>query len=150
MHKALLAAVVTCVLTVLAADPAYGQPARKPCGLVTEAEVSSAVGTNVNAGQPINTTGCQWSTLDAKAGHVMVTLSIWDEKWFPKGSSPGISKKSVGGIGDAAVFQTLGDLTSLFVKKGKSTLQLRVYGLHDTAKQEQIETEVAKVALARW
>ncbi len=115
--------------------------------------MSSAAGARVGAGQSIGTTGCQWSTADdpnSKAGRVMVTLSIWDEKMFPKGSRPGITRKSVGGIGDDAAFETLGDLTVLFVKKGHSTLQLRVYGLHDTSRQEQIEISVAKDALARW
>ncbi len=152
MNRMALAAVAG-VLTVVAAQPAYGQSSRKPCDLVTDAQVSAAVGAKVDPGQPIATTGCHWTAPDdpkTKTGHVMVTLSVWDEKMFPKGSTPGISNKPVSGIGDEAVFGTLGDLTSLFVKKGKNTLQIKVYGLHDTAKQEQIEKSVARDALARW
>ncbi len=142
---------VMCVLTALAASPAYGQSSTKPCDLVTKEQVSSAVGSKVNPGEAIGTTGCQWSIAPtAKTGRVMVTLSIWGEKWFPTKETPGIPMKPVSGIGDKAVFSTLGDLTSLFVKKGKSTLQFRVYGLHDTAKQEQIEMSIGKAALARW
>lgn len=138
--------------TYLTAPPAYAQSDHNACALVTQEQVSSAAGAAVGAGQPIGTTGCQWSTdPTAKSGRVMVTLSILGEKWFTKDSStPGIKKKPVSGIADDAYFATLGDLTSLFVKKGRSTLQVRVYGLQDTAKQEVIETSVAKDALARW
>lgn len=150
-HAMVLVVGVMCGLTVLATPPADAQSAREACALVTQAQVTSAAGATVGAGQPIGTTGCQWSTdPKAKAGRVMITLSIWDEKRFPKGSTPGLTMKPVSGIGDDAVFYTLGDLTSLFVKKGKSTLQLRVYGLHDTTKQQEIEKSVAKDALARW
>ena len=141
-----------CGLSVLAASRADAQSARDPCALVTQAQVTSALGAKVDPGQPIGKTGCQWSTdQKAKTGHVMVTLSIWDEnKWFSHKSTPGIPMKPASGIGDDAYFATLGDLTSLHVKKGKSTLDLRVYGLHDTTKQEEIERSVAKDALARW
>ncbi len=152
-HKVVLVVGVACVLTVVPVQSANGQSAHKPCDLVTDAQVSSAVGAKVKTGEPIGMTGCQWSTPDdpkTKTGRVMGTLSVWDEKWFPKGSTPGLSKKAVSGVGDDAVFDTLGDLTSLFVKKGKSTLQFRVYGLHDTTKQEDIEMSVAKDVLARW
>jgi hypothetical protein len=150
-HAMILVVVVVCGLTVLAAPPADAESGRDACALVTQAQVTSAAGATFGAGQPIGTTGCQWSTdPKAKAGRVTVTLSIWEEKFFPKKSTPGITIKPVSGIGDDAVSSTLGDLASLFVKKGKSTLMLRVYGLHDTAKQEQIERSVAEAALARW
>lgn len=151
--KVVLVVGVAFVLTVMPARLAYGQSATKPCDLVTDAQVSSAIGAKVKAGEPISATGCQWSTPDdpkTKPGRVTVTLSVWDEKMFPKGSPPGVSKQAVSGIGDDAVFNTLGDMTSLFVKKGKSTLMFRVYGLHDTTKQKDIEMSVAKDALARW
>ncbi len=139
------------VLALVAARPAHGQSGQKPCGLVSKEQVSAAVGAQVKAGEPIGTTGCHWSTDPNAKTRVMVTLSIWGEKMFPKGGTPGLKvTPASGGLGDEAVFDTLGDLTALFVKKGKSTLQIRVYGLHDTAKQEQIETSIAKHALARW
>jgi hypothetical protein len=136
----------------LAATEAGGQPAHDPCALVTPAQVSSALGANADPGQPIGKTGCQWSSdPKAKTGHVMVTLSIWPEnKYFSNKSTPGIPTRPATGIGDEAYFATLGDLTSLHVKKGKSTLDVRVYGLHDPARQEEIERSVAKEALARW
>ena len=151
-HALVLVVEVVCGFAVLTAAPADAQSVRDACTLVTQAQVTSAVGARVDIGQPIGKTGCQWSTdPKAKTGHMMITLSIWDEnKWFSKKSTPGIPMKPVSGIGDDAYFATLGDLTSLFVKKGKSTLDIRVYGLHDTAKQEEIERSVAKDALARW
>src|SRR5689334_13519695 len=105
-YEMLLAVRAALVLTVVVGQPAYGQSPRKLCDLVTDAQVSSAVGAKVNAGQPIGTTGCQWSTPadpKIKTGHVVVTLSVWAEKMFPKGSTPGVSKKPVSGIGDDAV-----------------------------------------------
>lgn len=152
-HAMVLVVGVVCTLAVMGARPAYAQSARDPCALVSQAQVTSAAGAKVATGQPIGTTGCSWSSTDdpkSKAGRVVITLSIWAEKWFSKKSTPGITMKPVSGIGDDAYFATLGDLTSLFVKKGKSTLQVRVYGLHDTTRQEEIESSVAKAALARW
>lgn len=138
-------------LTMLVSPPAYAQSVRNACAVVTQEQVTSAAGAAVGAGQPIAATGCSWSTdPKASAGRMMITLSIWGEKWFTKSSLPGVQRKDVGGIGDDAYFATLGDMTSLFVKKGKSTLQVRVYGIHDVAKQEAIERSIAKDALARW
>lgn len=154
-HAMVLVVGVVCTLAVMAmaARPASAQSARDPCALVSPAQVTSAAGAKVATGQPIGTTGCSWSSTDdpkTKAGRVMITLSIWAEKWFSKKSTPGVTMKPVSGIGDDAYFATLGDLTSLFVKKGTSTLQIRVYGLHDTARQEEIERSIAKAALAKW
>jgi len=138
-------------LVVLASRPADAQSAHDACALVTQAQVASAAGAAVGAGQPIGTTGCSWSADPrAGAGRIMITLSIWGEKWFSRKSTPGVQRKDVAGIGDDAYSAALGDLTSLFVKKGTSTLQVRVYGIHDAARQDAIERSIAKDALARW
>ena len=62
---------------------------------------------------------------------------------------PGITKSSVSGVGDDAIAQTLGNLTTLFVKKGNTTFMVRVYGVPDAAKQLAIETPIAKAVAAK-
>jgi hypothetical protein len=143
---------VACGIVGSAVASTDTRSARDACALITQAQVTSAAGAAVGTGQPIGKTGCQWSTdSKVKTGRMMITLSIWDEnKYFSHKPTPGITQKAVAGIGDDAYFATLGDLVSLFVKKGKATLDIRVYGLHDTAKQEQIESSLAKDALASW
>ena len=44
-----------------------------PCSLLTTAQVSGAIGGAAQAGKPIYTTGCSWSSTSPKA---MVTISF--------------------------------------------------------------------------
>jgi hypothetical protein len=153
-HAKVLLVGVVCGLSLLTGRIAYAQSARDPCALLTQPQVSSAVGAMVGAGQPIGTTGCQWSTQDethAKSGKMVVTLSLLDERAFPKSApSPGFALAPVSGIGDDAVFTTVGPYSSLAVKKGKSVFVVRVYGVPDQPKQQAIEKSLAKDVLAKW
>jgi hypothetical protein len=141
-------------LAVSVARPASAQPAHDPCALLTPQQVSAAAGSTVGAGQSIGTAGCQWSTPDdpsARSVKVMVTLSLLDERAFPRSApSPGFVLTTVRGVGDDAVFTTVGPFTSFAVKKGGSTFVVRVYGVRDPARQQAIEKSLASDVLARW
>jgi hypothetical protein len=62
---------------------------------------------------------------------------------------PGITKSSVSGVGDDAIAETLGELTTLFVKKGNTTFMVRVYRVSAAAKQLTIETPIAQAIAAK-
>jgi hypothetical protein len=138
-----------CSLTGLGLSTAEAQAGPAPCSLLTSAEVSAAVGTNVGSAQPIATTGCSWT-----APHVIVSVSLWDANDWGKMKTPlaGTSKTSVAGLGDDAFFTTLGSadkqFATLTVKKGSTAYVIKVYG-GNAADQMAKEKTLAANVLAK-
>jgi hypothetical protein len=62
---------------------------------------------------------------------------------------PGVTKAPVSGIGDDAVFTTIGGLTTPSVKKGKIAFIVRLYGVPGQAKQMAVEKSLAVDVLAK-
>jgi hypothetical protein len=141
---------IVCAIAALSPRAAAAQSNPVPCSLLTQAQVSTAVGLSMGAGQPIATTGCSWS-----AGHVTATLSLWDAtKWDKmRAPLPGMTKTPVGGMGDDAVFATVGDagkqLITLTVKKGKTAFMFRIYGVEKASNQMSMEKTLAENVLAK-
>src|SRR4029079_4190966 len=76
---------------------------------------------------PIANTGCSW-----KASQVTVTVSIQNEKMFggaKRNPAPGMTKTSVSGVGDEAIFIGAENFSSLWVRKGTTYLLVRIYGV---------------------
>ena len=140
--------VVTCL--VFACVPgARAQAPSDPCAEVTSAQVSSALGETVGGGQKSNTVTCTW--VADKPVHQIVTLMFsppgdWNSRKTRQ--TPGITKSSVSGVGDDAIAETLGNLTTLFVKKGNTTFMVRVYGA-PADKQVAIETPIAQAVASK-
>jgi hypothetical protein len=138
-----------CSLTALGSWTAEAQAGPAPCSLLTSAEVTAAVGTNVGAAQPIATTGCSWT-----APHVIVTISLWDASDWGRMKSPlpGTSRTAVSGFGDDAFFSTIGSgekqFTTLTVKKGSTAYVIKVYGGNATDQMSKEKTLAGNV-LAR-
>lgn len=62
----------------------------------------------------------------------MVTVSMQSEKMFASAkasAAPTMTKTSVSGIGDEAIFTGVQNFASLWVRKGTTFLLVRVYGL---------------------
>jgi hypothetical protein len=137
-----------CVLLACSAQPGLAQGARDHCALLTQAAISKAIGADVQAGQPINTTGCSWQSLKP---HIVVSISVGDAAKYKiwTGNVVGVTKSSVSGMGDAAEYGTLGNLTSLWVRHGNNAFQLRVYGVPDPAKQLAAEKALAADVLKK-
>jgi hypothetical protein len=139
---------MACALVVLL-FPAVAQAAPEPCKLLSQAQVSAALGVAFGAGQPIGTTGCSWSS---EKPHQVVTLSLWPpSQWDRIKSSPlpGTANTPAGGLGDDAFYATVAQYTVLYVKKGKTVYLFKVYGVQDKAKQMSAEKTLAKDALAK-
>lgn len=120
-----------------------------PCSLLTTAQVSSAIGGQAQPGKPIYTTGCSWSSTSPNA---MVTISFDHLSTFDSlkaASSPVVQKTIITGVGDDAFYKTLGAMTTLTVKKGKTYFVMRVYGISDPAKVREIERTLAISAAAK-
>jgi hypothetical protein len=81
----------------------------------------------------------------------VVTLSFWDPHGFAamKAPLPNVTKSSVSGIGDDAVYANVGGFTSLSVKKGGAVFLVKVYGVPDEGKQKQIEKTLAGDVIAK-
>ncbi|HTC14597.1 MAG TPA: hypothetical protein VK695_02220 [Steroidobacteraceae bacterium] len=128
----------------LLARSALAAPASTaPCALLTQAQVSAALGVSVAAGQAIGSTACDW---EGPAGSKMrVTLALWPATGWAKMKAPlpNVAKNPVSGLGDDAFVASMGTFAPLSVKKGDSAFILRVYGIADMAKQQTIEQALA-------
>jgi hypothetical protein len=145
---------IACVLAAGSARAAYAEAPTDPCALLTPAQVSAVVGVTVGAGESIGTTGCQWSTsgqATAANPKVTTTLVLWPATAFADMKIPlaGITKTSVSGIGEDAIYATVGPLTTLSVKKGAVAFIVRLYGIHDQDKQVAMEKSLALDVLAK-
>ena len=134
----------------IAAHSAGAQNPTDPCAQVTAAQVSSALGETVGSGRTGPPSTCTW--VADKPIHQIVTLMYsppgdWNSRKTRQ--MPGISTTAVSGVGDDAVAQTLGNLTTLFVKKGNTVFMVRVYGVSDPAKQLTIEKPIAQAVAAK-
>jgi hypothetical protein len=140
---------IVCALAALGPRAAAAQSTPAPCSLLTQAQVAAAVGASVGAGEPISTTGCTWAS-----PHVKATLSLWDAaEWeMMKGPLPGMTKTSVGGLGDDAFFATGGtrkQMATLTVKKGKTAYVFHIYGVDNVADQMSMEKTLAGNVFAK-
>ena len=145
-HVPVLAASAVSFAVCLLAPPAS---AASPCQLVTSAQIDSAVGASVGAGQPIGNTGCQWL---AGTPNLRVSITIMDAaNWaMTKTPLPNITKTPAPGLGDDAFYTVVQTASSLSVKKGNSYIVVRVYGIVDVPKQEAAEKTIALDALPNF
>ena len=132
---------IRCILSViLLLVPCAGSFAASgdACTLLSETQVSTALGAPVGAGTPISgPASCQWA---AKGKIATLTLtqplggkSAIDRFNAGKASAmPGITKEPVSGVGDEAYYVYFSGTTraglGLVVKKGSSAFEVRVYG----------------------
>jgi hypothetical protein len=141
--------VIVGALVVSGFRDGHAQPPAPPCTLLTQSQVGAVLGVSVGNGEPIGSTGCEWS--GPGSPRATVTVTVWDAQAFAgmKTPLPGVTKAPVGGTGDDAVFATVGSLTTLSVKQGKVAFVVRVYGVQGQARQEAVEKSLAVDVLKR-
>ena len=147
--KSTAAITVVGVLSFLA--PAFARQARSgtppdPCALVTPAEVSAVLGLKIDAGNRVRPTFCDWAP--PQGGGKRVTLVLEDEKWFEgaKRQLPGVISTTVSGVGDDAISATVGNFTTLTVKKGAIVFVVRMYGFPVEEAKEKEKAIAVKAA----
>ena len=139
---------MVCALVVLA-FPAIAQAAPEPCKLLSQAQVSAALGVTFGAGQPIGAKGCSWTS---EKPHEIVTVSLWPPAQWDRikaGPLPGTATTPAAGLGDDAFYTTVAQYTVLYVKKGQTVYLFKVYGVQDKTKQMSAEKKLAQDALAK-
>src|SRR5215470_9001699 len=139
---------VLCTLALLAL-PGVAAAATEPCKLLTAAEIGTTLGATFEAGVPIGTTGCSWTS---PKPHMIVTVSLWPpSEWDRMKASalPGTKNTPVSGLGDDAFYTTVAQYVVLYVKKGQTVYLFKVYGVKDAAKQMSAEKTLAGNALQR-
>ena len=156
-HHAFVVVAVSCALLASSAGPILSQLPKDPCAEVTQAQVAAALGMNVGPGQVINSlnSSCAWSATGSSRVRLTVQFQVADTYSRIRNTQlPGVQKTPVAGVGDDAVSQTVGSsataaLTMLFVRKGKTMITVRVYGVSDSARQLAAEKTVAQAVVGK-
>lgn len=129
------------------------------CSLLTQTQISAALGTPVDAGKPISgPASCQWF---GKGKFMTLTVmqplggkSAVERFNAAKASTlPGVTKEPVSGVGDDAFYigysgQTRAGL-GLSVKKGASAFEIRVYGF-DVDKAKPVAKTLAQEVAGKF
>lgn len=131
---------------VLAVSSAAAQTAADACSLLTQAQVGAAVGAQVSAGvymTPTFKATCTWTA----PGKIVTLMTEGASAFDTARAHPlaGFKRTSAGGIGDDAYYVTIGNMVSLFTKKGSNAFKTTVYCSQlPVATLESMESALAK------
>jgi hypothetical protein len=162
-------AVAILLSAITAAPSASAATTDDACALVTQAQVSAAVGVSVGAGThvpPSFVKTCTWSpTGGAREDVKSVTVSFQNAGSYDAGKrvmqqtqavvnqkegGGAMASDSASGIGDDAYYTTMGTgYTGLMVKKGNVAMKIAVYGGMPTDKKKTAEKTLALQALSK-
>lgn len=142
------------------------------CALLTQAQVSAAVGVQMGAGTHVTPTyvkTCTWSPTGGSSAAVAdVTVSFQDAASFQSAKSlmemsearmkatnekgaDQFANQSVSGIGDDAFYTTMGgSYTGLLVKKGDVSFKVAIYGDIPADQKKSMEKAIAQEALSKF
>lgn len=146
--------VTTFAFTVLLVTswPAFSAAPTEACSVLTAAQVSSALGTDVAEGTYIMPTFKKTCTWNIQTGG-SVTLQIQALSFFNagKGTLSSAERTSIGGVGDEAYYLGVGPTTGLTVRKGDGAFKVSVYSKSLTLDQRKsIEKNLAQQVLAKF
>ena len=146
---------------------AKAAPPTDACKLLTTAQIKSATGATVSDGaHPTATYSkmCGWSGSGPEAkGIRSITLNIESAAFFQSAKSTlqalvnspenasakrALSVTPAPGIGDDALFSSMGGYTKLIVKKGDAVLQIVVYSTAPIEEKREMEKALASKALS--
>ena len=129
------------------------------CTLVTQAQLSAALGVPMDAGKhttPTYVKTCTWvPTGGATKSLKFVTLNLESANGFEGGKSLVTASKDVvvtpaSGIGDDAYYAVFGGkIVNLMVKKGNVSFKLAIYGSSDTDKAMAMEKTIAQGVVSK-
>ena len=152
---------------ILAAHSAWAA-SDDACQLVTQAQVSAAVGVPVGAGTHVTPTflkTCTWTASGNNKDVSNVTISFQPAQSFngtksmtemmvanakPDKQGNRAHNDVASGIGDDAFYTTMGEgYSALLVKKGNVALKIAIYGAMPEQKKKDAEKKLALEALAK-
>jgi hypothetical protein len=144
---------ILCVLMACGSRATLAAPA-DPCSLLTPAQVSAALGANVEPGKRIVSTICEWKPAgSANSKTVKLDVTILTPRAFEMTKTlvgGGITKTPVSGVGDEAVSGTTPNLaTVLTVKKGDFVFSVHVFPFSDGDEIKAKEKTLALQILAK-
>jgi hypothetical protein len=146
---------------------ANAAPPSDACSLLTKAQITAVVGISVADGShpPGFSKMCVWSPASSQEqGSQSVTLNIESAASYqaaksmleavvnsPKNQSAekSITMSQVSGLGDDAIFSSVGSYTKLIVKKGDTVFQIVVYSGGTIEKKRDGEKALAADVLSR-
>jgi hypothetical protein len=152
--KICLSAVIAAIFIVSAAMAPWANaaPPDDACSLLTQAQVSAALGASVGAGSYVSPTFKKTCTWTVAGGAEYVTLELEGLDAYQAGKvalTKTIVVTSVSGIGDDAYYLAVGKNVGLIVKKGNVAFKVAVYGGMPIDKKEAIEKTLASQAVSK-
>jgi hypothetical protein len=154
--KSLLCAAVFLAVAAMPA-PAAATPADDACALITQDQVSKIFGVPVSAGvypAPGFTKTCTWSPpVGPPPRLAAITLLLQTSNSFEAAKQMQQAGKfqveTVSGIGDDAYYSTVGNVTSLIVKKGGVAFKIGMYGEFPLDKKKAMSKAMAFEVLSK-
>lgn len=162
-----LGVIILAVLVVAVAPSATAAPPTDACSLLTQAEISAVVGVQVGPGSHIAPTSskmCQWAppggatvefanvllTLESAASWQSAKAMLQAVANAPNNNKKGgITMTPISGIGDDALYSSVGNYTKLIVKKGDAVFQLVITSKAPIEKKREMEKALASKVLAK-
>lgn len=132
---------------------AFGAPP-DPCALLTDNQVSAALGVSTGAGKSTGGRICRWAAPGGRPGvSPALVLTMQDARAFDFAKAPtnsrNVVKTPASGVGDDAVFNTIGIVTAtLTVKKGDTYFEVHVYGF-PVESTKTIEKTIAQEVVSK-
>jgi len=162
-------AVAILVFAIAAVPSASAAPPDDACALVTQAQVSAAVGVSMGAGTHVTPTFvkvCTWNPSGASRKDVnSITVSYEDAASYEAGKrlmqqtqaavnqkegAASMANQSASGIGDDAYYTSMGaGYMGLMLKKGNVSLKIAIYGEMPADKKKAAEKTLALQALSK-
>ena len=152
--KICLSAVIGAIFIVGAAmaPSANAAPPDDACLLLTQAQVSAALGASVGAGSYVTPTFKKTCTWTVAGGAEYVTLMLEGLDAYQAGKvalTKTIVVTSVSGIGDDAYYLAVGKNVGLIVKKGNVAFKVAVYGHSPLEKKQAMEKTLAQQVVSK-
>jgi hypothetical protein len=164
------AAIAMFIVGAATAPSATAAPPDDACSLLTQAQVSAALGVSLGAGSHVTPTylkTCTWAPSGGATTDVKyLTLSLWPADSYEAGKklmeqaktkmaatgedASQFANTSVSGVGDDAYYTTIGgNSTSLMVKKGNVAFKVAIYGGLPIEKKETVEKTLALQVISK-
>jgi hypothetical protein len=152
--RRLIAAFSTVVLVgMMLLGPKARAATDDACALVTQAEVTTALGAPVKAGTYVMPTFKNTCTWKYGTSTESVTLNIMSQTMFDashKNSFGLLQVVPVSGVGDEAYYVTQGELTKTIARKGSVGIKVEIYS--KSLNKDQVEAKekaIAAIAVGR-